>query len=73
MGSMIEENVLVQLENLKTHPAIHDELRDGKVHLLGAVYAIESGEFFVHCPSKGKFVNLADASTEELWPESDTR
>jgi carbonic anhydrase len=71
LRAVIDENVLVQLKNLKTHPAIRDGLRDGKVHLLGAVYAFESGEFFLHSPKKGKFVTLHEVSTEELWPDSE--
>jgi len=45
LQSLIERNVLLQLENLKTHPAIAEALARDELHLSGAVYTIKSGEF----------------------------
>jgi carbonic anhydrase len=42
----IEENVLVQLEHLRTLPAVASRLRRGDLHLHGWVYKIETGEVF---------------------------
>ena len=39
----VEENVLVQIEHLKTHPAVATALAAGKVNLHGWVYKFESG------------------------------
>lgn len=40
----IAENVLTQLENLKTYPVIHSRLYQGKLKLYGWIYNIETGE-----------------------------
>ena len=44
MARAIEENVLVQLENLKTHPAIADALSRNELTLHGWVYEFETGK-----------------------------
>ena len=40
----VDANVLVQLENLRTHPSVADALAAGRVTLHGWVYDIASGE-----------------------------
>jgi len=42
---MIEQNVLVQLQNLRTHPWVAAQMQAGKVTLHGWVYDISSGTF----------------------------
>jgi carbonic anhydrase len=56
----IEENVLVQLENLRTAPAVAARLNRGNLHLHGWVYNIETGEVFAFDLSLGQFVPLAE-------------
>jgi carbonic anhydrase len=56
----IEENVLVQLEHLRTQPAVASRLVKGDLHLHGWVYAIETGEVFAFDVGQGQFVALAD-------------
>ena len=55
----VEENVLVQLENLRTLPAVASRLVRGDLHLHGWVYKIETGEVFAYDLSSGQFVPLA--------------
>jgi len=55
----IEENVLVQLENLRTHPAVAAALSRGRLNLHGWVYKIETGEVFTYQPEQEQFVRLA--------------
>lgn len=55
----VEENVLVQLENLRTLPAVASRLVKGDLHLHGWVYKIETGEVFAFDPGEGQFVPLA--------------
>lgn len=55
-----QENVLVQLENLRTHPAVAAGLAKGELKLHGWVYKIETGEVFAFDPATGQFVPLAD-------------
>jgi carbonic anhydrase len=40
----VDANVLVQLENLRTHPSVAAALDDKKITLHGWVYDIASGE-----------------------------
>jgi carbonic anhydrase len=54
----VEENVLVQLENLKTHPSIAAALGRGSVKLHGWVYKFESGQVFAYHPENGQFSPL---------------
>lgn len=55
----VEENVLVQLENLRTLPAVASRLVRGDLHLHGWVYKIETGEVFAYDLTSGQFVPLA--------------
>jgi carbonic anhydrase len=60
LTATIEENVLVQLENLRTHPAVGSRLVRGDLHLHGWIYKIETGEVFAYDVTNGQFVKLAD-------------
>ena len=55
----IEENVLVQLENLRTHPSVAAALSRGDVRLHGWVYKFESGEVFAYHPEPQQFLPLS--------------
>jgi carbonic anhydrase len=59
LTATIEENVLVQLEHVRTLPAVASRLVRGDVHLHGWVYKIETGEVFAFDPQAGQFVPLA--------------
>lgn len=61
----IQENVLQQLENLRTHPAVADRLARGDLKLHGWVYKIETGEVFAYDPIREQFLPLT-AGSEEL-------
>lgn len=54
----IQENVLVQLGNLRTHPAVAAKLASGRLNLHAWVYKIETGEVFSYDPSQGQFSPL---------------
>ena len=56
-----QENVLVQMENLRTHPAVAAGLAGGKLRVHGWVYKIETGEVFAYDPERGQFVPVAQA------------
>ena len=56
----IEENVLVQLEHLRTLPAVASRLRRGDLHLHGWVYKIETGEVFGYELASQTFVAVTD-------------
>ena len=52
----IMENVLVQLDNLRTHPTAVAALSTGRIKLHGWVYRIETGDVFAFDPHEGRFV-----------------
>jgi carbonic anhydrase len=51
-----EENVLVQLENLRTHPTVREQLERRAVTLHGWVYKLETGQMFHYDPISGQFL-----------------
>lgn len=48
----IGENVLTQIENLKTYPVVRSKLNQGKLQIYGWVYRIETGEVLAYDPVK---------------------
>jgi carbonic anhydrase len=40
---MVAENVLTQIDNLKTYPVIHSRLFQGKIKIFGWIYNVETG------------------------------
>ena len=61
----VEENVLVQLENLRTLPSVASRLVKGDLHLHGWVYKIETGEVFAYDFNSGQFVPVAQYQPNE--------
>ena len=62
LTATVEENVLVQLENLRTHPAVAAGLARERLKLHGWVYKIETGEVFAYDPERGQFLALTEAA-----------
>ncbi|GJL59798.1 MAG: carbonic anhydrase [Nitrospirales bacterium] len=58
----IKENVLVQLEHLKTHPAVAKRLRMGNLTLHGWIYSIATGEVWLYDAHQEKFVFPKDVN-----------
>ena len=48
LNATIEENVLTQVENLRTYPVIRSKLHKGQINLHAWVYIIDTGEVFVY-------------------------
>jgi carbonic anhydrase len=61
LETCIEENVLVQVENLRTHPAVLAALTRGALQLHAWVYEIESGRVVAFDADDGQFVPVAQA------------
>lgn len=66
LTATIEENVLVQLENLRTLPTVGSRLVKGDIHLHGWVYIIETGEVFAYDVDSGQFSKLAEYHAPEI-------
>jgi carbonic anhydrase len=56
-----EENVLDQIENLRTHPAVAAGLKAGRLKLHGWMYKIATGQIFAYEPQRGQFVDLTQS------------
>jgi carbonic anhydrase len=54
----IEENVLVQMNHLSTHPCVAARLASGQLHVYGWYYDIGSGEILQYDQSLGRFAEL---------------
>jgi carbonic anhydrase len=59
LDAAIAENVLVQIENLRTLPSVAARLDRGDLNVYGWVYRFETGEVFAYDPDSGKFAPLA--------------
>jgi carbonic anhydrase len=62
----IEENVLLQLEHLRTHPAVRDALEARTVRLRGWVYHFEKGTVDSYDPLTGTFIPLEQQIRQSL-------
>lgn len=64
LGKVVEENVLVQADNLKTHPAVSGALRAGRVQLYGWVYNFENGSIAVYDPKLKRYLPSTEVRDE---------
>jgi carbonic anhydrase len=69
LTTAVEENVLVQLENLRTHPSVAAGLASGRLRLHGWVYKIETGQVFAYEPSRGQFLSVEEAGSGVPTPQ----
>jgi carbonic anhydrase len=61
----IGENVLVQIEHLRTLPVVASRMAQGELHLHGWVYQIETGEVFAYDAGLGQYVTIAEYRPRE--------
>jgi len=61
----IREHVLVQIENLQTHPSVAVKLQRGELTLHAWVYLIESGDILAYSTEDGGFASLTGLSRKE--------
>lgn len=59
----IEENVLMQIEHLKTHPAVATRLARNEIRLHAWVYKFETGKIFKYEQASGQYVQLTEGRT----------
>lgn len=55
-----QENVLVQLENLRTHPSVAARLAQGNLNIHAWMYKMETGMIFGYDPTEGQFLPASD-------------
>lgn len=64
----VAENVVTQIENLKTYPVIHSRLYQGKLRIYGWIFHIETGEILAYDPESHAYV----APQSQIFPEEET-
>ena len=52
---LVAENILTQLENLRTYPAVRSQLHRGTLTLHGWIYRIETGEILAYDAQRHSF------------------
>ena len=60
LDAVTEQNVLLQLQHLRTHPAVAARLATGDIELHGWVYRIEAGEVRCFDERRSAFVALGE-------------
>ncbi|MEZ6054959.1 MAG: carbonic anhydrase [Planctomycetaceae bacterium] len=62
----VKENVLCQIDNLRTHPSVAAGLANGSLKVHGWVYQFETGDVFAFQPTEGRFVEIKHLPAESL-------
>jgi carbonic anhydrase len=66
MQLLLEQNVILQLQHLKTHPSVAAKLAKGTLVLHGWVYDIKSGGVNAYDEAQNKFVPVDQRYAEEV-------
>jgi carbonic anhydrase len=64
LESLIEENVLLQLNHLRTHPSVAGRIAQGALAISGWVYDIAGGTVRVYDQREGRFVTSDSLATK---------
>jgi carbonic anhydrase len=67
LHATIEENVLTQLENLRTYPVIRSKLHNGQLRLHAWMYHIGTGEILEYDAVRGKYVPPQAQLSRATW------
>jgi carbonic anhydrase len=60
MHALTKENIVAQLENLRTHPSVAARMARGALAVHGWMYHIGTGNVDVYDPSRGHFVPISE-------------
>lgn len=66
--TLVAENVLIQIENLKTYPMIRTKLHQGNLRIYGWIYEIETGEVLAYDAKTHTYL----PAQSELFEEDDS-
>ena len=70
LEAVTKENVVQQIQHLRTHPAVAAKIATGQVKLHGWVYDIESAEIKTYDEATGSFKPVEDTDVETLAKQS---
>ncbi|WP_298185387.1 carbonic anhydrase [uncultured Pseudomonas sp.] len=68
LGILTEENVVAQLDHLRTHPSVASRMASGQVFIHGWVYDIETCEIKAYDAEKGEFRLVGDGPLPMATP-----
>lgn len=72
LTATVQENVIVQIENLRTHRFIEERLARGELKLHGWVYKFETGDVFSYDVESGQFLPLdSNKDPKPTYPRAD--
>ncbi len=66
LEAVTEANIIVQMQNLRMHPAVDEAIRQGSLRLHGWMYDIGSGDIRRFDPELGAFCGLLADSTDSV-------
>ena len=66
MKMLLEQNVILQLQHLKTHPTVATRLAKGDLRLHGWVYDIKTGGVGAYDEAQGQFIPVNDRYAQEM-------
>ena len=66
LNQVIDDNVLVQVDNLKTHPSVSAALRAGRVKVFAWVYNFELGSVSIYDSKSKSFVLCTDVDNQGI-------
>ena len=68
LNAMIRENILVQLQNLQTHPSVLSRIAGGDLRLYGWIYNIGTGDVESFDAEKQSFIRLDGSYAPHATP-----
>ena len=71
LSEMTEENVLLQLKHLETHPSVAAKIAVDSLELHGWVYDIATGEVTCYSEQQQKFLPITDCYADQLDHNND--
>ena len=66
MDMLLEQNVVLQLQHLKTHPTVATKMAKGELQLHGWVYDIKTGEVHAYDEDRKAFCDVNDRYASEI-------
>lgn len=66
---LTQDNILLQIEHIKTHPAAAQRLAEGKLKIHGWYYEFEKGEIYIYNTDKSQFISFEETVEETAQKE----
>ena len=66
LTSVIEQNVLLQIEHLQSYPEVREKLASGKLRMHAWIYHFETGEVTAYDAAQQRFVPLSSSPRRKI-------